>query len=315
MTSSENKPARSRLFVLLSLMLTHVSVTGGGYVVNKLALREFNPFAYGFWRLSIGLVGLSTVAVISHNWPKIDRSDWPRVVLLSLVAVPINQLIYLVGMSKTMPSHASLLYGTTAVFALFLSAALGYERILRHKVVAIILALGGLILVVSQGGQFDVSSELFVGDVLIFLAVLAWATYTVLGKPLVVKYGAIPTTVAVLILGSIISLPFLLAPALVQDYSQVTWIGWGGTLYSGLVLTVLAYMVWYKILTMVDPSQVAILTTPQPIIATALSSVFVGEVIGWPLVVGGLLVITGIVMMDAPAFRRRADAIRKRITG
>ncbi len=315
MNSSDGRPARSRLFVLLTLMITHVSVTGGGYVVNKLALREFNPFAYGFWRLSIGLIGLSTVAIVSKNWPKIDRSDWPRVILLSLVSVPINQLIYLVGMSKTMPSHASLLYGTTAVFALFLSAGLGYERISRHKVAAIVLALGGLILVVTRGGQFDVSSDLFMGDVLIFLAVLAWATYTVLGKPLVVKYGAIPTTVAVLILGSVTSLPFLVAPALAQDYSKVTWIGWGGTFYSGLVLTVLAYMVWYKILTMVDPSQVAILTTPQPIIATALSSIFVGEIIGWPLVTGGLMVIAGIVLMDAPAFRRRADALRRKVTG
>ena len=28
-----------------------------------------------------------------------------------------------------------------------------------------------------------------------------------------------------------------------------------------------------------------------------------------------LMVITGIVLMDAPAFRRRADALRRRVTG
>jgi drug/metabolite transporter (DMT)-like permease len=71
--------------------------------------------------------------------------------------------------------------------------------------------------------------------------------------------------------------------------------------------------VWYKILTIIDPSQVAILTTPQPVVATAFSTVLVGEVIGWPIVVGGILVIAGIVLMDAPAFARRANSFRKRV--
>lgn len=300
---------------LLGLMAVHITLTGGGYVVNKLALREFNPVAFGFWRLAIGLVGLVSLAWWTKAWPKIDRSDWPRIILLALVAVPVNQLIYLYGMSKTVPSHAALLYGTTAVFALFLSATLGYEKIVRHKVLAIIVSLSGLALVVSRGGQIDVHSDLFAGDVYIFLAVLAWATYTVLGKSLVKKYGALPSTCVLLILGSIVSLPFLIYAAATQDYGHITWVGWGGALYSGLLLTIVAYIVWYRILSRIDPSQVAILTTPQPVVATVLSSYFVGEVIGWPLLFGGLLVITGVVLMDAPAFIRRAGDLRRRVTG
>ncbi len=296
-------------------MVTHITITGGGYVFNKLALREFHPIAFGFWRLTIGLFGLTAVALIARAWPKIERRDWPRVILLALVAVPVNQLIYLYGMSLTMPSHAALLYGTTAVFALFLSAAMGYEKILPHKVVAIIVALAGLALVVSRGGPVDFHSQMFLGDLLIFTAVLAWATYTVLGKPLVVKYGALPMTCLLLIVGTVISLPFLIHHAMIQDYSRITWIGWSGAFYSGLMLTIVAYVVWYSILTRVEPAQVAILTTPQPVVATTLSAYFVGEVIGWPLVFGGLLVIAGVILMDAPAFMRRAERLRRKVTG
>jgi len=296
-------------------MVTHIAVTGGGYVFNKLALREFHPIAFGFWRLTIGLFGLTAVALLFKAWPKIEKKDWPRVILLAVVAVPVNQLVYLYGMSLTMPSHASLLYGTTAVFALFLSAALGYERILPHKILAIVVALSGLAVVVTRGGQFNMHSEMFTGDLLIFTAVLAWATYTVLGKPLVLKYGALPMTCLLLIVGSVISLPFLVMHALKQDYSHITWIGWSGAFYSGLMLTIVAYVVWYSILSRIDPAQVAILTTPQPVVATTLSSIFVGEVIGWPLMVGGLLVIAGVILMDAPAFKRRAIRLTRKVTG
>lgn len=294
-------------------MVTHFTVTGGGYVVNKLALREWDPYAYAFWRLCVGVVGLTLLMFATRSWRKIDRADFPRILLLAIVAVPINQIIYLVGISKTMPSHASLLYGTTAVFALFLSAAMGYEKILRHKIIAIIVSLAGLVLIVTQGDNIDTSSDLFVGDVYIFIAVLAWATYTVLGKPIVHKYGAITATGTVLLLGSFLGLPLLVYPAVMQEYTNITWIGWGGVFYAGLVLTVLAYTVWYKILTMIDPSQVAILTTPQPVVATALSTYFVGEIIGLPLIFGGILVIAGIVLMDAPAFARRAGSLRRRV--
>ncbi len=313
MNSSTAKSAWSVRIVLLTLMVTHFTVTGGGYVVNKLALREWDPYAYAFWRLCVGVVGLTLLMFATRSWRKIDRADFPRILLLAIVAVPINQIIYLVGISKTMPSHASLLYGTTAVFALFLSAAMGYEKILRHKIIAIIVSLAGLVLIVTQGDNIDTSSDLFVGDVYIFIAVLAWATYTVLGKPIVHKYGAITATGTVLLLGSFLGLPLLVYPAVMQEYTNITWIGWGGVFYAGLVLTVLAYTVWYKILTMIDPSQVAILTTPQPVVATALSTYFVGEIIGLPLIFGGILVIAGIVLMDAPAFARRAGSLRRRV--
>jgi drug/metabolite transporter (DMT)-like permease len=300
----------ARLWTLLLLMVVHVTITGGGYVVNKLALAEFEPNAFAFWRFMVGLIGLGIYALFRKTSFKIDRADWPKLILLALVAVPVNQLVYLIGMSKTMPSHAALLYGTTAVFTLLLSAALGMERVRGHKIIAIMVSLAGLAIVVTQGGNFVHSEELLFGDFLIFLAVLAWASYTVLGKPLVQKYGPTQVTFMALVVGSVVSLPFLIPAALLQDYTRVGAVGWFGTLYSGLLLTVVAYNVWFAILDRVDPSQVAILTTPQPVIATSLSAVFVGEEIGWPLVIGGAFVIAGVVVMDAPAFRRRADAIR-----
>jgi len=287
------------------LMATHVLFASGGYLITKIALREFSALTFGFWRFLVGIVSLLILAVVMNAWPKIERQDWKRIVGLAILAVPLNQLFFLVGMATTVPSHASLLYGTTAAFALLLGALLGYERVRWLKIVAIALALLGLFIVVLGAGHVNTHTPSFFGDLWIFLGVLVWASYTVLGKPIVAKYGAIPATIVILLVGSVMGLPILIPSALVQDYSQVTWVGWSSVLYAGIISTAASYVIWFALLKRVDPSQVAILTTPQPIVTTLLSAIFLGEVIRLPLIVGGLLVIGGIVMMEAPALISR----------
>jgi len=294
---------------LPALISTHVAINSCGYLLVKVALGEFAPFAFAFWRFSFGIIGLALLFVLRRAWIRVEKRDWPRFLLLGALAVPANQLLYLNGMRSTVPSHASLLYGTTAVAALGLSAILGYEKLRLFKVAAILVSLCGLVLVVSESPTPIIGTENFAGDILIALSVLVWAAYTVLAKPIVDKYGAVRATLVCLILGSAMGLPFLIAPALTQDYAVVTWRGWIGALYTGFMITALSYTIWFALLKRVDPSQVAILTTPQPVVTTLLSVLILGETIGASLISGGLLVISGVLLMQAPVWFQRKQPL------
>jgi drug/metabolite transporter (DMT)-like permease len=295
---------------ILALTVAHILINSGGYLFVKVGLSEFSPFAFAFWRFVIGLSGLGFIIHTRKAWPKVDRGDWPRFFLLAFLAVPMNQLLYLTGMRYTVPSHASLIYGSTAIIALILSVLLKVEKLRWLKGAAIALALTGLILVVTESPTPILGTENFAGDILIAISMLAWASYTVLGKPIVMKYGAIPATLVCLILGSFMGLPFLIGPALSQNYALVTWRGWIGTAYAGIMVTTISYVLWFTLLKRVDPSQVAIITTPQPIVATTLSVLILGETVGVSLIVGGLFVISGVILMQAPALLNRAHTQR-----
>lgn len=288
---------------VLSLMLLHVAINSGGYLFVKIGLREFSPFAFAFWRFVVGLAGILAIIIFVRAWPKVERQDWPRILLLAALSVPANQLLYLNGMKYSVPSHASLIYGATAAVALVLSTLLGYERLRRFKVMAIALAVCGLVLVVSSSRTRILGTENFGGDVLITFSMFAWAAYTVLAKPIVAKYGALPATLVCLLCGSLMGLPFLIQPALAQDYSILTWRGWAGPIYAGIMVTCVSYTIWFALLKRADPSQVAIITTPQPVVTTALSVLILGEALSFPLIMGGLLVIGGVLLMQTPALR------------
>jgi drug/metabolite transporter (DMT)-like permease len=284
---------------IYALMAAHVCIASGGFIMIKLGLSEFTPMALGFWRLLFGLVALTAFTLTFKAWKPVDRADWPKIAGLAVLAVPVNQVFYIYGMQFTVPSHAALLYGCTVVFTVLLSVLMGVERLRKSRVAAMFMAVSGVIIVISGQRTKILGSENFGGDLIVLCAVMAWASYTVLAKPLVLKYGATQATTMCLIFGSLMGLPFLGVPAYLQDYSRVTWIGWSSTLYAGILLTGVAYAVWFALLKRVDPSQVAIATTPQPVVTTALSTLILGEVIRPSLIVGGVLVISGVIFMNA----------------
>jgi len=300
---------RQRLFVW-SLMVSHVCIASGGFIFVKVALHEFTPLALGFWRLSIGLVALLVLSALLGKKPPIIRVDRWKIVWLAFLAVPINQVGYIVGMNYTVPSHAAILYGSTAVFAILFSTWLGHEKLRRSRILAICLSVTGVVVVVSGTRTIIGGSENVVGDLLVGAGMIAWAGYTSLAKPIVLKYGALRATTLCLIIGTLMSLPFLTPAAITQDYTNVTWRGWGGALYAGLLLTCVAYTIWFTLLKRIDPSQVAIVTSGQPVVTTALSALILGEVISASLIIGGLLVISGLVVMNAPELYHKLFPVR-----
>ena len=66
------------------------------------------------------------------------------------------------------------------------------------------------------------------------------------------------------------------------------------------MVTGVTYTIWFAMLKRIAPSQVAILTTPQPVITTTLSVLLLHEVIGVTLITGGLLVIGGVLLDASP---------------
>ena len=141
-------------------------------------------------------------------------------------------------------------------------------------------------------------SEYLRGDIIIVVSVIAWGYYTVLGKSLVRKYGALRTTAYALGIGSAVYFPFGLYQALQFDYAQATPAAWGAVAYMAIGLSLVVYVLWYWLLKYWDASRMAVYHNIQPVIAAAAAYAFLGEPVGTAFVVGGLAVIAGVVITE-----------------
>ena len=122
---------------------------GTGVVAGKIVLRVIP--AIGLVGFRIGITTLALVvfqALRGRFWLK-EKEDYPRLAILSLFGVTLNQLFFIGGLSLTKASNAALIAVTIPIFAMAVGAIAGIERLRAIKVAGILLAAGGVILLID----------------------------------------------------------------------------------------------------------------------------------------------------------------------
>ncbi|RME26988.1 MAG: EamA family transporter, partial [Candidatus Zixiibacteriota bacterium] len=114
------------------------------------------------------------------------------------------------------------------------------------------------------------------------------------------KYGALRITAYALTSGSVMYFPFGLYRAMHFDYSLATPAAWGSIAYMAIGLSFVVYVLWYWLLKHLEASRIAVWHNVQPVLATAIAYFFLGEPLGWPFVIGGLVTITGVLITELP---------------
>jgi drug/metabolite transporter (DMT)-like permease len=293
------------------VMLLHSVLSAGTYLFAKRALLELSPFEVALARFT--LAGAIYAALLLRFPQKVTRADLLRLTVLGFIAIPLNQGLFLYGLSLTTPGHAALLYAMTPVFVFVLALLRGEERPSRWKSAGIATAFAGAaVVLVARGqlaGQVDAPSALL-GDVLVLLAVVAWAVYAVWGRPYAVRYGVVTTTGITIVIGTLLYLPVGVFFSRAADFRALSAVGWGSIAYLVVLTSVVSYLLYYWALAREDASRVAIWSNTQPVLTALLAWMVSGDRFTPSFVVGGLLVIAGVAMTQQRPLRR-ANRIRR----
>lgn len=290
------------------ILVLQILLSGGTHVVAKAATDSVPPVVLTFLRTLISS-SLYLAYIIYARLPfKYRGKDLVFISFLGLISVPINQFIFLYGIKRTTATNAALLYSLTPVIVMFISHFYLKEKITLTKSLGALMALTGVIIIVAEKG-ISLGLTYIKGDLLIFSAVIAWALYTVLGRKLVVKYGAINTTIYSALIGSLAFSPFGIAASVNYRYSTISSITWIEIFYLGVITSVVGYVLWYYALSKIEASKVAVFTNGQPIATAILSAIFLGQEISLTFIIGATITICGVLITQQSSYRkiRRAD--------
>jgi drug/metabolite transporter (DMT)-like permease len=292
---------RARPFLLYGALAVHTLVSAGTYLFAKRALLEIPALPLGLIRfagasLTLGVL-LLRLRPPGQRLP--PRHQWRKLLLLSFVAVPINQGFFLYGLQLSTAAHAALLYTLTPLFVLLLAQALIGEFPGWRTALGTALALAGTVWVLLQRGLGLSRGPLF-GDLLLLVAVVAWAVYTAEGREIVAQHGALPTIAWTLIGGTLLYLPLGLVSLVSPDnrtrIAQASPEAWWGIVYLIVVTSVIAYLLWYWALKHLAAARVAVFTNLQPLATAALAHFFLGEQITLAFLAGAVVVISGVLL-------------------
>jgi drug/metabolite transporter (DMT)-like permease len=175
------------------------------------------------------------------------------------------------------------------------------EKITSAKITGTAMAFAGVVVVVLSKGSFtghafhiDISH--MKGDILIFIAVIAWATFTTLGRKLVVKYGAVNSTVFTALIGTVFFAPVGIYSSIGYNYFSLSSGQWMQVFYLSLGTSIGGYILWYYALGKIEASKVAVFTNGQPVVTAILAYIFLRQGINVPFALGALVTIGGVVI-------------------
>jgi drug/metabolite transporter (DMT)-like permease len=257
-------------------------------------VRDVDAFTLTLVRTVISAIAMGMILLIRGKKLSVRREDYAAFFWLAVLAVPLNQFLFLYGMKYTIPSNAALLYATTPVIVLVFSHFFLGESLSGLKIAGVILGFVGVTIVIFERG-LSASMEYVFGNLVIFVAVLAWAGYTVYGRKMIVKYGAIESSCLTLIGGTILFIPLGIVPALRFPYETLTTANWLQIGYLAIVTSVLSYLLWYFALGRIEAGKVALFSNLQPILVTVLAVTLLGQSVTGAFVLGGTLAIGGVI--------------------
>jgi drug/metabolite transporter (DMT)-like permease len=122
--------------------------------------------------------------------------------------------------------------------------------------------------------------------------------FTVVGKKKAKRYS--PLTINTLAYGggTLALAPFTIWLSLPFHYSQTSARAWWSLVYMAVFAGVLAYLIYYYALQHIPASRVSAVSYLQPLGATVLAVLLLGDLITATLVIGGILVLTGVYVTE-----------------
>ncbi|RKX29373.1 MAG: hypothetical protein DRP47_01900 [Candidatus Zixiibacteriota bacterium] len=297
MNASVKSEATTSASLVVGVLVVQQFLGALTFPIAKFGLEFIEPFTFAFYRFVISSLVLLVVVRMRKSGSPIARNDYIKIVGLGILIIPFNQVAYLYGQKLTVAGHGALLFATVPIWVFVAALIHLKEKFLLRRAVGIVVGLIG-VAVVMVTGAIELGTEYLLGDLIILGAVIAWAYYSVWGKPLVEKYGALRVTAYALASGSALYFPFGLYRAIIFDYSEVTAGAWLSVLYVALGVSVALYVLWYWVLGRRDASNVAVYHNIQPVVAAAVAYVFLSEPIGWSFVIGGVIVLGGVIITE-----------------
>jgi drug/metabolite transporter (DMT)-like permease len=248
-----------------------------------------------FVRFAIAAPVLWVAVAVRRALPQVERVVLLRAFALGAVGYALQAGLYFLALQRMDASVLSLVLYSYPALVTGAAILLGREPANRRRLVALVIASSGLVLVLvgAGAGDFDLAGmALGVG------AALTYTTYILVSDGVTTDLDALPLA-ALVSTGALVSLGTVAAATGSLDLGFEAE-GWLWLALAALVSTVGAVVLFFSGMSRVGPSTAAILSTLEPPVTVGLAFLAFGEALGAVQVLGALAVLGAAVIVNLP---------------
>lgn len=292
---SAPEPLKSKGSGAIAAALFTVFVWALSFPLTKLALVHFQPLPLAAARFAVASLPIMAWLIWKRP-PAPTPRDTGRFLVCGLIGIALYNALLNAGQQTVSASAASFIVNTVPILTALFATLFLDERFTRWGWTGAAIGFAGVgIIVAGQPGGLSFGS----GALLIFGSAIAQAAFFVLQRPLVQRYGALPSTAYALLAGALMLTPWL-AFGLGTLTAPTTPLP---TVLAVIALAVfpavLGYAAWAHAIGHFGAARSATFLYLVPPVATLLAFALSGETPSFATIVGGLVAIGGVALVNA----------------
>lgn len=268
-----------------------------GLFVRSIGRFGFDSFQIAAFRLSVAATGFSILlAVRDRKGFKIRLKDIPLFLGLGLGSIAVMTCCYFTAIRMLTMSAAAILLYTSPIWVMLMSVLFLHERITRRKIIALVFAFGGCVLVSGLG-----SGEINPAGIAVGIASgIAYGLYSILGNIALRRYSSYTVTAYTFTFAALGVLLFARPAQMVQMVTTADRLPALVLLVIsiGVVTAVIPFLLYTMGLESVEPSRAAILATSEPMMATVLGILIYREGMNPVSIIGILCILIAIFILN-----------------
>jgi drug/metabolite transporter (DMT)-like permease len=273
-----------------------MAITGANVTLAKAIAAEVPVYIFVLFRFAVASAALMLL-VRGEAGPRLAHmqpAQWRDLTLMALIGMVGFTALMFEGVKRTAAADAGIITATLPAVVAALGVVFAGDRLSRPQLIAVGLAVAGLIVVQATGAAGGTTT--LIGNLLVGGAVLCEASFVLLGKRLAPPYRPLRLALGANLVGLALATPLALTEVPAFDPRSVTLEMWLiGTWYA-LAASVLCLWLWYRGLPHVETWLAGLATAAVPLAAVASSALLLGETIGGARLAGAVLVIAAIVL-------------------
>jgi drug/metabolite transporter (DMT)-like permease len=286
------------LAAVLSSGLGGTAIGATRYLVHAL-----DPLAIGSFRFGIGFLALVPLPLVKGEaWP--GRRDWPAVAGLGVLFFALFPILFNASLIFTTAARGALALSTLPLLTMVVGAALGREALTMRKSVGVLIAMCG-VAVALLSGLAVAPAGAWRGDLLMVAAALCMALYSIWSKPFIGRAGPMSFTATAMGVGALCLILISLWRGSFEPIAAFGPRQWGAAFYLGAFGAALTFFLWSFALERTTPTRVAISIAVNPITASLVGALLLGESISLNLAAGIVAVFAGIWIATTTPRRAR----------
>ncbi len=288
------------------LMLVTLSILwGGSFFFIEILVKHLSPLTIVTMRVGLAALALWCIVLVRRLTLPSTLKQWGGLFIVGLInnALPFTLITW--GQTHISSGLASIFNATTPFFTVLVAGViLVDERVTRQKLAGVMIGLTGTIILIGPESLKGVTGSIL-GQLAVMGAALSYAVASVYSR----RFKAWGLSPMIIVTGQVTMATLILLPLALTI--EKPWIGFDMPFEAiwaicglAFVSTVIAYVLFFKLIASAGATNTALVTFLIPISAILLGVTILGERFTFLQAIGMVFIGFGLLVMDGRVFKK-----------